>query len=139
MSNNKKMELPSISKKKLEVWAEAEELYTVAYNQLSQVVTGVGLIVSKHKQLPESVDMITLSKMVASIEKDSNMLRGELNAIHVDLNNAKANLTDLTDINMYCIVHAGKIDEWVNKYESILLTQFHDLTDYVEEIKPNAN
>ena len=134
MTTNKKMELPSITKQKQETWQDAENLYTDAYNQLSQVITTVGVVVHNYKQLPESVNVVTLSKMIAAIDADINILRSEINQIHADMSIAKANLTDLTDINMYGISHAGKLDEWMNKYETILLPQLHDLTDYVEQI-----
>lgn len=130
---SKKMELPTMTVKKKEAWKEAEDLYTEGYNGLTTVIKGVGVIVNNHKNLPPEVDINKVTKMVVAIQKDSDQLRNELTEIHKDMTEAQKTTTHLADVNMYGIVHASRMEEWNNKYYDVLLTQFNDLTEYVEQ------
>lgn len=129
------MELPSITKKKADTWAEMENLYTSSYNGLTTAVATVGTVISMVKAvdpLPDSIDMVKLTVMVDNLNKNINRLRESLNSIHAKVQTTKNIHMDMIDVNMESIQIASNYHEWSLSFHTLCSQPLNDIINYVE-------
>lgn len=134
MSNtHRKLELPSITKKKQEEWAEMESLYNSSYNSLTTAVATVGTIANMQNSLPETVDHAKLTNMVLSLNKNITRLRDELNGIYQHVQTTRDIDMDMMDVNMECIQIASQYKEWSNRFQTLCGQPLGDIIAYIEQ------
>lgn len=128
-----KLELPSITRKKQEEWAEMDSLYNTCYNSLTSVVTTVGSIVAMKQHYPENVDEVKLTNMVSALNQNLDRLRQELNNIHSHVESTRNTEMDMMDVNMECIQISSQYKEWGNRFTTLCGQPLGDIISYVEQ------
>ena len=129
----KKLELPSITRKKQEEWAEMESLYNSSYSGLTSVVATVGSIIAMRPHYPETVDEVKLTNMVAALNRNVEALRNELNGIYNQVQASKNTDMDMMDVNMECIQIASQFKDWGNRFATLCGQPLGDIITYVEQ------
>lgn len=128
-----KLELPSITKKKQEEWAEMTSIYNSSYAGLTTAVATIGAIVSMEERFPASVDRTKLTNMVNNLNKNINSLREELNTIYNRVETTKNLDMDLMDVNMECIQISSEYHNWSNRFTTLCSQPLSDIISYVEQ------
>lgn len=141
MSTNvkKKIELPSVTVKRNQLWQEVESLYSGAYNTLTLSISSIGKYIELSKQPNLKIDLMVLTNMVSGLNRDTTQLRKEINDIHAHIQVKKSQLTDLADINMESIQITELIRSWMERHARLVDSQLHDLHEYVLNQSNQAN
>lgn len=129
----KKIELPSVTMKKQNLWNDMQSLYNDSYNSLTGVVATVGTIVTYKGQLPESVDETKLTNMVVALNRNIITLRNELNVIYQKQNSTQNTELDIMDVNMECIQIAADYNEWGVRFSTLCGQPLGDIISYIEQ------
>ena len=135
----KKIELPSVSVKRNQLWQEVESLYSGAYNTLTLSIGSIGKYIELSKQPNLKIDLMVLTNMVSGLNRDTTQLRKEINDIHANIQLKKSQLTDLADINMESIQITELIRSWMERHARLVDSQLHDLHEYVLNQSNQAN
>ena len=128
-----KLELPSITRKKQQEWAEMDSIYNSSYSGLTSAVVTIGVIVAMKDRLPPQVDVNKLTNMVASLNKDIENLRTRLNDIHTAAQKSRHEDMDMMDVNMECIQIASDYRDWGNQFQTLCSQPLGDIITYVEQ------
>lgn len=145
MSTNtkKKIELPSISVKRNQLWQEVENLYTDAYNTLTTSIAAIGQYIEMSKRPGIKIDLMVVTNMVSGLNRDTTQLRKEINDIHSQIQSKKTYLKDLADINMESIQITELIRSWMERHARLVDSQLFDLHQYVAQqtnlVEPKDN
>ena len=132
-NTSKKIELPSITIKKQEQWNEMYQLYNSCYNSLTSVVVAVGTVVKMKDRLPEGVDIVKMTNMVKTLNRNIESSRNELNQIYMDMKASQIDDLEMMDINMECIQIASNFNEWGVRFTTLCGQPLGDLINYVEQ------
>lgn len=135
----KKIELPSVTVKRNQLWQEVESLYSAAYNTLTLSIGSIGKYIELSKQPNLKIDLMVITNMVSGLNRDTTQLRKEINDIHANIQVKKSQLTDLADINMESIQITELIRSWMERHARLVDSQLHDLHEYVLNQSNQAN
>lgn len=128
---HKKMELPSITREKQDMWRDVDDLYNSAYGLLGQAVVFVQAIVHNRAAELEHVNALTLANMVSSLNRDVTDSRARLNAIYTDITSKKGNPNlKAEDLFMMKMQLTQSINEWTGNYNKVIGQSIRDITDY---------
>lgn len=135
----KKIELPSVTVKRNQLWQEVESLYSDAYNTLTLSIGSIGKYIELSKQPNLKIDLMVITNMVSGLNRDTTQLRKEINDIYANIQVKKSQLTDLADINMESIQITELIRSWMERHARLVDSQLHDLHEYVLNQSNQAN
>lgn len=131
---HKKMELPSITKEKHDLWRDVDDLYNSAYGLLGEAVGFVHVIVQGQLVKLPHVDAIKLTNMIASLNSDVTASRNKLNVIYTEIAAKKENINlNPEDIFMVKMQLTQDINEWTNNYRKVVGASMQDIVDYTTD------
>lgn len=136
---NKKMELPSITKEKHDLWRDVDDLYNSAYALLGEAIGFVQVIVQRQVIKMPHVDSIKLTNMISSLNVDVTTSRNKLNAIYSEITQKKENLNlNPEDIFMVKLQLTQDINEWMTNYRKVVGASIQDISDYTTDKSVSA-
>lgn len=131
-SVEKKMELPSVTKKKNDIWNEMRDLYNTSYNQLTNLTATVKVIVASKNMYGDHVDITILTNMINALSKNVENLRNTLNGIYQRIQSTDISQYDVADVNMEAIQYGQEFSQWSNQFITLCAQPLDDIVNYVQ-------
>lgn len=128
---HKKIELPSVTREKHDMWVDVDDLYNSAYSLLGEAVAFVHAIAHSNVTSMSHVDAVVLTNMVSGLSRDVSDSRNKLNSIYSEITAKKGNPNlKAEDLFMMKLQLTQNINEWTTNYNKVIGQSIRDITDY---------